>query len=32
VAIGAFNDEALGEIMKLGEQAHPLYILPVGHR
>lgn len=32
VAIGAFNDEALGEIMKLGQDAHPLYILPVGHR
>lgn len=32
VPIGAFNDEVMGEIMKLGEGTHPLYILPVGHR
>ncbi len=31
VAIGAFDDASLGQILMLGQDAQPLYILPVGH-
>jgi len=30
VAIGAFNDEQVGEVLKLDKQYQPLYIMPVG--
>ncbi len=30
VAIGAFNDERVGEVLKLDKQYQPLYIMPVG--
>ncbi len=30
VAIGAFHDEAVREVLRLEEQYHPLYIMPVG--
>jgi SagB-type dehydrogenase family enzyme len=32
VPIGAFNDEAVAQIIRLPKEARPLYILPVGHR
>ncbi len=32
VPIGAFNDEVMREILKIGENNHPLYVLPVGHK
>jgi SagB-type dehydrogenase family enzyme len=30
VAIGAFHDEAVREVLKLEKQYRPLYIMPVG--
>jgi len=30
VAIGAFNDEQVGEVLRLDKQLKPLYIMPVG--
>ena len=32
VPIGAFDDEVMRKILKIGENTHPLYILPVGHK
>ena len=30
--IGAFQDEVLKEVLKIDQDAHPLYIIPVGYR
>jgi len=32
VVIGAFRDDQVGEILKLPQNEHPLYIIPVGRR
>jgi len=31
VAVGAFSDERVREVLKLDKQYKPLYIMPVGH-
>jgi nitroreductase len=30
VAVGAFNDERVAEVLRLNKQVKPLYIMPVG--
>jgi len=32
VAVGAFNDDAVAEVLELPEGEHPLYLIPVGRR
>lgn len=32
VPIGAFNDDVMQEVLKMGENTHPLYVIPVGHK
>jgi nitroreductase len=31
VPVGAFNDEAIAEVLALPAEEAPLYLLPVGH-
>ena len=32
VPIGAFDDEVVRQILRTGQNTHPLYIIPVGHK